>query len=61
MALMAETGYLGMEKPDFAIFADTGWEPPAVYENVEWLKGKTVLPHTRRLQRQYPDEHARRV
>ena len=44
MALMAETGYLGMEKPDFAIFADTGWEPPAVYENVEWLKGKLSYP-----------------
>ena len=44
MALMAETGYLGMEKPDFAIFADTGWEPPAVYETLEWLKGKLSYP-----------------
>ena len=28
MALMAEQGYNGMPKPDLAIFADTGWEPP---------------------------------
>ena len=38
MALMAERGYLGMERPDLAIFADTGWEPKAVYEHLEWLK-----------------------
>ena len=23
--------------PDCAIFADTRWEPPSVYEHVEWL------------------------
>ena len=40
MALMAEQGYNGMPKPDFAIFADTGWEPPSVYEHLEWLKGQ---------------------
>ena len=40
MALMAETGYMGMEKPALAIFADTGWEPPAVYEHLEWLRGQ---------------------
>ena len=40
MALMAEQGYNGMTKPDLAIFADTGWEPPSVYENLEWLKGQ---------------------
>ena len=38
MALMAESGELGLAKPDIAIFADTGWEPPAVYEHLEWLK-----------------------
>lgn len=38
MALMAESGEFGLEKPDIAIFADTGWEPPAVYEHLEWLK-----------------------
>ena len=38
MALMAESGEFGLEKPDIAIFADTGWEPPAVYDHLEWLK-----------------------
>lgn len=38
MALMAETGWKGMQKPDIAIFADTKWEPPLVYEHLEWLK-----------------------
>lgn len=38
MALMAERGEFGLEKPDIAIFADTGWEPPAVYEHLEWIK-----------------------
>ena len=38
LALMAERGEYGLSKPDFAIFADTGWEPPAVYEHLEWLK-----------------------
>ena len=40
LALMADQGYNGMPKPDFAIFADTGWEPPSVYEHLEWLKGQ---------------------
>ena len=38
MALMAEQGYNDMPKPDLAIFADTGWEPPAVYRHLDWLK-----------------------
>ena len=38
LALMAEQGFEGLEKPDLAIFADTKWEPPAVYEHLEWLK-----------------------
>jgi hypothetical protein len=25
-------------KPDYAIFSDTGWEPKAVYDHLEWLK-----------------------
>lgn len=40
MALMAEQGYDGMPKPDLAIFADTGWEPPEVYDHLEWLKSQ---------------------
>lgn len=38
MALMAEEGWHGMEKPDIAIFADTQWEPPHVYEHLKWLE-----------------------
>ena len=36
LSLMAEAGLIGEgEKPDVAFFADTGWEPPHVYETVE--------------------------
>jgi hypothetical protein len=28
------------DRPDCAIFADTGWEPRAVYEHLEWLEEK---------------------
>ena len=38
LALMADRGEYGLKKPDFAIFADTGWEPPAVYEHLDWLE-----------------------
>ena len=37
LTLMAARGELG-EKPDVAIFADTGWEPPRVYTHLEWLE-----------------------
>jgi len=29
-----------IEPLDAAIFADTGWEPAAVYEHMDWLRGK---------------------
>ena len=38
LALMAEEGWNGLEKPDLAIFADTQWEPPNVYEHLDWLE-----------------------
>ena len=41
MALMAADGEL--PKPDCAIFADTGYEPKAVYRYLEFLK--KVLPY----------------
>ena len=44
MSLMAEHGYEGMEKPDFAIFADTGWEPPGVYAHLDWLETQLSFP-----------------
>ena len=30
--------------PDCAIFADTGWEPEAVYDHLDWLMSPGVLP-----------------
>ena len=38
LALMAEEGWDGLEKPDIAIFADTKWEPPHVYKHLDWLE-----------------------
>ena len=38
LALMADRGEFGLPKPDLAIFADTGWEPKAVYEHLKWLR-----------------------
>ena len=38
LALMADRGEYDLPRPDVAIFADTGWEPPDVYEHLEWLK-----------------------
>lgn len=42
MALLAAHGIIG-PMPDCAIFADTGWEPKAVYEHLKWLMSG-VLP-----------------
>ena len=38
LALMAERGEYDLQKPDVAVFADTGWEPPSVYEHLDWLQ-----------------------
>lgn len=43
MALMAESGEIG-PRPDAAIFADTGWEPEAVYEHLAWLESQLSFP-----------------
>ena len=40
LALMAERGEYGLPKPDLAIFADTGWEPQAVYDHLDWLESE---------------------
>ena len=42
LALMAEHGEI--EKPDYAIFADTGWEPKKCYEWLDWLETKLTYP-----------------
>lgn len=47
LALMAEEGWEDLEKPDLAVFADTQWEPPAVYEHLKWLEGKLSYPVVR--------------
>lgn len=43
MLLMACRGELA-PRPDVAIFADTGWEPAAVYEHLAWLGSVSSIP-----------------
>lgn len=43
MALMAAHGEI-TPMPSCAIFADTGWEPAAVYAHLDWLCSANVLP-----------------
>ena len=43
MALMAAQEAI-TPMPDCAIFADTGWEPQAVYEWLEYLEGSLPFP-----------------
>lgn len=43
MALMAAHEEIG-PMPDCAILADTGWEPKAVYDHLDWLMSPNVLP-----------------
>jgi hypothetical protein len=42
LALLAQHGEF--EKPDAAIFADTGWEPKAVYAHLDWLESVLDFP-----------------
>ncbi|MFT4118299.1 hypothetical protein [Bradyrhizobium sp.] len=43
LALLAAHGEIG-PMPDCAVFADTGWEPAAVYRHLAWLMSGNVLP-----------------
>lgn len=43
LALMAVHGVVG-PMPDCAVFSDTGWEPQAVYEHLDWLMSPNILP-----------------
>lgn len=43
MALMAARGEIG-PMPDCAIFSDTGWEPKAVYDWLDWLTKQLPFP-----------------
>ena len=40
LALMADRSEYGLSRPDLAIFADTGWEPQSVYDNLDWLQSQ---------------------
>lgn len=42
LALMAARG--DIDRPDCAIFADTGWEPAAVYRHLAWLETQLPFP-----------------
>ncbi|NUP24124.1 MAG: hypothetical protein HOZ81_50330 [Streptomyces sp.] len=42
LALLAAAGRL--PKPDAAIFADTGWEPAAVYQHLDRLEAEVLIP-----------------
>ena len=43
MALMANEGTFD-RLPDCAIFADTRWEPPSIYEHLAWLTDRLSFP-----------------
>lgn len=43
LALLAARGEIG-PMPDAAIFADTQWEPRAVYEHLDWLEQQLPFP-----------------
>ncbi len=43
LALMAAEGLI-KPIPDFAVFADTGWEPKEVYRHIDWLAGQIPFP-----------------
>ncbi len=45
LIMMSENGDL--PPLDYAIFADTQWEPIAVYENLTWLESHTSIPIVR--------------
>ena len=42
MLLLADRGLL-LPKPTAAIFADTGWEPSAVYRHLDWLERQVSI------------------
>ena len=42
LALLAH--HKEIEPPDYAVFADTGWEPKAVYKHLDWLESYLNFP-----------------
>ena len=45
LALLAH--HKEIEPPDYAVFADTGWEPKAVYKHLDWLESYLNFPVVR--------------
>ena len=43
MLLLADRGEI-MPRPEAAIFADTQWEPPEVYQHLAWLEREVSIP-----------------
>ena len=43
VALMAAEGLI-KPMPDYAVFADTGWEPAGVYRHIDWLETQLPFP-----------------
>ena len=43
LLMMAEAGEIE-PRPDYAVFADTGWEPSGVYKHLDWLESQTSIP-----------------
>ena len=44
LAMLASRGEFGLEKPECAIFADTGWESKGTYEFLDWLEKQLDFP-----------------
>lgn len=42
--MAATTAITGSDEPNCAIFADTGWEPKAVYDHLDWLEEELPFP-----------------
>ena len=43
LLMMSDLGELA-EKVDAAIFADTQWEPPAIYDHIAWVTEQVTIP-----------------
>ena len=63
LALMAAVGEI--ERPAAAIFADTQWEPEAVYRHLDWLEALLPYPVLRvtqgNIRQAIRDRHPQRV
>ena len=56
LALLIEQGFFGDEAPEYAIFADTGWEPQSVYDHLDWLESQLQQLKLVRVRAEYRGE-----